>query len=74
MTGTRLDGVEESLSAYRGRVVLLDFWATWCAPCVDALPDLRELVAELPADRFALVAVSVDEDRETVKAADETPG
>ena len=66
MTGTRLDGVEESLSAYRGRVVLLDFWATWCAPCVDALPDLRELVAELPADRFALVAVSVDEDRETV--------
>ena len=47
---------------------------TWCAPCVDALPDLRELVAELPADRFALVAVSVDEDWETVKAADGTPG
>lgn len=66
MTGARLDGVEESLSAYRGRVVLLDFWATWCPPCVDALADLRELVAELPADRFALVAISVDEDRETV--------
>ena len=66
VTGVRLDGVEESLSDYRGRVVLLDFWATWCEPCVDALPELRELVAELPADRFALIAVSVDDQVETV--------
>ena len=40
--------------------MLLDFWATWCEPCVDALPELRALVAELPADRFALIAISVD--------------
>ena len=66
VTGTRLDGVEESLSDYRGRVVLLDFWATWCRPCVDVLPDLRELVAEVPADRFALIAISVDDELETV--------
>ena len=66
VTGTRVDGVEESLSDYRGRVVLLDFWATWCAPCIDVLPDLRKLVAELSADRFALVAISVDEELETV--------
>ncbi len=66
VTGTRVDGVEESLSDYRGRVVLLDFWATWCAPCIDVLPDLRKLVEELPADRFALVAISVDEEVETV--------
>ncbi len=67
-TGQRLDGTEEPLSAYRGRVLLIDFWATWCAPCIDALPELREMVADLPADRFALLAVSVDEELETVTA------
>ena len=66
LTGRRLDGVEEPLSAYRGRVVLIDFWATWCPPCIDALPELRELVADLPADRFALLAISLDEDLTTV--------
>ena len=64
--GERIDGVEECLSDFRGRVVLLDFWATWCRPCVAALPKLRELVAKLPANRFALVAISVDEERGAV--------
>ena len=59
-------GTEEPLSAYRGRVLLIDFWATWCVPCIDALPDLREMVADLPADRFALLAISVDEELGTV--------
>ena len=67
-TGRRLDGTEEPLSAYRGRVLLIDFWATWCVPCIDALPELREMVADLPADRFALLAISVDEELETVTA------
>ena len=62
----RLDGVEERLSDYRGRILLLDFWATWCGPCVAALPKIRELVARLPADRFALVGISVDEEIGTV--------
>lgn len=62
LTGRRLDGVQESLSDYRGRVLLIDFWATWCPPCIEALPALRALVAELPADRFALLAISVDDE------------
>lgn len=65
-TGQQLDGTEEPLSAYRGRVLLIDFWATWCVPCIDALPELRKMVADLSADRFALLAVSVDEELETV--------
>ncbi len=64
--GRRLDGIEEALSDYRGRIVLLNFWATWCGPCIAHLPKLRELVAELPADRFALVAISADEELGTV--------
>lgn len=66
LLGSRLDGVKERLSDYRGRVVLLDFWATWCVPCVAALPQKRKLVADLPADRFALLSISVDAELETV--------
>lgn len=65
LNGSRMDGVEEALSDYRGRVVLLDFWATWCKPCIAALPELRRLVEDLPADRFVLVAVSVDAELKT---------
>ena len=66
LAGKRLDGVEERLSDYRGRVLLLDFWATWCVPCVAALPQKRDLVAELPADRFALLSISVDAELDAV--------
>jgi len=66
LAGTRLDGVTASLADYKGRVLLLDFWATWCQPCIAALPDLRGLVASLPADQFTILAISVDTEPELV--------
>jgi thiol-disulfide isomerase/thioredoxin len=54
------DGKETTLAAYRGRVVVANFWATWCAPCIREMPSLERLAARLPADRFAVVALSQD--------------
>jgi len=51
-----------ALSDYQDKVVLIDFWATWCAPCVGELPNLQRLVQQLDPSKFALVGVSLDED------------
>jgi thiol-disulfide isomerase/thioredoxin len=55
---TRPDGSEVRLSDYRGKVVLLNFWATWCAPCRHEMPSLDRLEAELGGDSFAVVPVA----------------
>ena len=66
VTAKRLDGIEEDFSAFGSQTVLIDFWATWCGPCVKSLPDLRELSARLPADSFEILSISVDEEIDTV--------
>ena len=65
-TAQRLDGTEDSLSAYAGKVVLMDFWATWCGPCIAALPTMRELADARPDERFEILGISVDAELETV--------
>jgi thiol-disulfide isomerase/thioredoxin len=57
-----LDGSGEpvSITDFRGRVVLLNLWATWCAPCIEEMPELDRLEAELGGDAFEVVAVSLD--------------
>jgi peroxiredoxin len=52
-----------SLEDYRGKVVYLDFWASWCPPCLTSLPVLETLRGEFPEDRFQIVAVNLDTDR-----------
>lgn len=49
------------LSQYRGKVVYLDFWASWCGPCLKAIPEIEEMRAEFPADQFQVVAVNLDQ-------------
>jgi thiol-disulfide isomerase/thioredoxin len=51
-----------SLKSYRGKVVWLDFWASWCAPCLTAMPELEKLRKELPAKDVQIVAVNLDQD------------
>jgi thiol-disulfide isomerase/thioredoxin len=52
-------GVRRSLAAFKGHYVLLNLWATWCAPCVRELPALARLKAAVPKDRLSVVAVDV---------------
>jgi len=57
-----------NLSAYRGKVVYLDFWASWCGPCQTAMPLIDQLAKEFPADQFQVLAVNVDDKPEKAKA------
>jgi peroxiredoxin/glutaredoxin len=61
-------GRARSLADYRGKVVLLNFWATWCPPCRQEIPSMTQLAEALSNEpNFALVALSVDDDWPTVK-------
>ena len=57
-----LDGNPRKLSDYRGKVVFLNFWATWCKPCEEEMPSMQALYEGLGNDRFEIIAVSVDKD------------
>ena len=59
-TFANADGGTVSLDSFRGRVVLLNLWATWCGPCVDEMASLDHLQAKLGGADFAVVAVSQD--------------
>jgi peroxiredoxin len=56
-----LDGKMVSLTDYKGKVVLLNIWATWCPSCVEEMPSMEKLYKELKREDFEILAVSIDE-------------
>lgn len=59
-TFTDAEGKNRTLEDWRGKVVLLNLWATWCAPCIREMPHLDRLKAALGSDKFDVLAISVD--------------
>ena len=60
------NGKEMKLSDYKGKVILLNFWATWCPPCRKELPDLSTISTELKDKDFKMIGVSVDDNQEVL--------
>ena len=62
-----VDGKSGHLSDYRGKIVVLNYWATWCPPCVEETPALIELNKRISSRNGVVLGVSVDEDEQAYK-------
>ena len=69
-----LSGGKVSLSSFKGKVVLLSFWATWCGPCKQEMPEMQALYQKLKGRGFEVVAVDMMEDKATVTKFVKTSG
>lgn len=64
--GEDASGKKIKLSDYRGNVVLLSFWASWCGPCVKMIPHERKIASKFSDRKFAILGVNADKNRETL--------
>lgn len=67
LSGEDVNGKLIKLSQYQGKVVLIDFWATWCPPCVAEIPREVELVRQFQGRPFVVLGVSRDESKQKLK-------
>ncbi len=63
LTGTKADGEEFDWAAYRGKVVLVDFWASWCGPCLSEIPNMKTNLEKYSDKGFAIVGINMDSTR-----------
>ena len=65
---------ELDLESHRGKVVYLDFWASWCKPCRESFPWMNDLLAKYPSDRFTVITINLDaEPREMQRFLEKVP-
>ncbi len=69
-----IDGTPMKLSDFRGKVVVISFWATWCGPCMGMVPDEKALVERMKGRPFVLIGVNGDEDRAKAKEVSANQG
>ncbi|OCA72182.1 thioredoxin [Chryseobacterium artocarpi] len=73
ITMSKADGTSFSLSELKGKLVLIDFWATWCAPCVGEQPELKKLyetyAEQVKNNKFEILGVSLDKNKESWQKA-----
>jgi thiol-disulfide isomerase/thioredoxin len=62
-----IDGSNFNLDQMRGRVVLVDFWATWCGPCMEELPQIKQIAKDFVGQPLVILSISWDEDEQTWK-------
>lgn len=68
LTFTAVDGRKVDIKDYRGKVVLVDFWATWCGPCVAEIPNIKKVYADYHAKGFDIIGVSLE--NASIKSSD----
>ena len=71
---TAVDGSKFDLKQLRGKLVLVDFWATWCAPCMERVPGLVKLYENFHPKGLEIVGISLDQDKSLVKAVTGSSG